>query len=87
MSKSVKWLESNIGWIKFTFDDGTERRIRTTKSPEILASVLCDKKDNTIFDLDLLRWVSLPTDKNVEIIITEEKPVLEEESEFVSRFI
>jgi hypothetical protein len=80
-------LKNKVGWIAFTFPDGSVRVIRTTLNEEILAPYLKDKGDKDLFDLDKVRWTKLPTNPEVVVNILEERPTLGEVDEFANRFI
>lgn len=87
MVRTLEWLKENIGWVLFTYPDGSQRVVRTTKSGSLLEGVMKDKKPMTIYDLDKLKWVKLPSSSDVKVEIHDERPQLEEVSEFVSKFL
>lgn len=84
---NISDLRNEIGWIAFTFPDGSVRAIRTTLNEEILSPVLKDKGNYDLYDLDKMRWVRTPSNPEVTITITREQPVLREVDKFANRFI
>lgn len=84
---TVADLRTQIAWVTFRYPDESMRVIRTTLNPEILKSVLDKKGDAQLYDLDKGRWVKMPSNSNVAMEITEERPELKGWMEFVNRFV
>jgi hypothetical protein len=74
------------GWITFIYPDKSAITFRTTLNEDMLSSV-GGVRDGFLFDLDKLKWVEVPTSTAVKVAVTEERPILGEVNEFVSKFI
>lgn len=88
MTLSIRYLATSIGWICFTYPDGTAKFFRTTLNPEILGEEL--KKSpgkGYLYDLDQLRWTNYPTDSDIVVSVSDSKPDMGELMNFVNRFI
>lgn len=81
-------LKDHIGWVTFTFPDGTKRTMRTTTNKEILKSVLHKRGERQMYDLDKQRWITLPPSSSItKLEVSMDPPEIGELMWFVNRFI
>lgn len=78
-------LKKGDGWIKFTYPDSSVKILRTTLNTDFLNSLGVTLKDGYLLDLDRMEQFKIP--HNTSIMISLEKPVLDDINEFASRFI
>lgn len=78
-------LKKGDGWIKFTYLDSSVKILRTTLNTDFLNSLGVTLKDGYLLDLDRMEQFKIP--HNTSIMISLEKPVLDDINEFASRFI
>lgn len=84
---ALSYLKSNIGWLIFSYPDDSKRYIRTTLNEEILQSVENTRQPNCLYDLDKHRWVTLPTNQEVKLEVSDTRPEIGVLMEYVNKFI
>ena len=78
-------LKNGDGWIKFTYPDSSIKILRTTLNENFLSSLNVQLKEGYLLDLDRMEQFKIP--HNTSIMVSTEKPVLDDINEFASRFI
>lgn len=80
-------LLNGVGYLKFTFSDLSEKVIRTTLNPNILAKYGVSAKEHHIFCIDTGTFVPIREDA-IDVMVSKEPPEFNNEvNEFASRFI
>lgn len=74
------------GWVCFRYSDGSVHVFRTTLNEDMLKRV-GGAKQGYLYDLDKFKWVEVPTDTSVQLIVSETKPEMSEVDKFANQFI
>jgi hypothetical protein len=87
LSLGLDYLQKNIGYVCFSYDDGSVVVIHTTMNKEMLAGLEYNKPELGLYDVDKYRWIDLSFISSDSVMtITDTPPRLSEVNSFVNRF-
>ena len=84
---TIEDLYTKEGWVTFNYPDGSVRVIRTTLNNNVLKHAPAKENEDSLFDLDKMKWIPIPKVEGVSLEVYENKPSLSEVDLFASRFI
>lgn len=87
--EQAKYLEDSIGWVCFSYPDGSKRYFSTTFCIDILGPVINSKPGpGYLYNLDKQKWTRIPRNmSDVVVEVFEEEPQFEELIRFGNKFV